>query len=119
MSDHIFDPHIVKDLRQEGVEEGEIKLGVDKRINNNPLVDIDDVTKVLVENNRILDIGKTIPNITPLIPGYSCARRPCFLPWKRVLPTEIFSLSGGIRKLALKTKGPRFRYRQPLLDRHR
>jgi len=104
MSDHMFDPHIVKELRQEGVEDGEIKLAVDKRINNNPLVDLDDVTKVLVENNRILDIGKTIPQYNAFDTGIFLCTPGLFPALEESFADGDFSLSGGIRKLALKQK---------------
>jgi choline kinase len=104
MSDHIFDPHIVKELRQEGVEEGEIKLAVDKRIKNNPLVDLDDVTKVLAENGRILDIGKTIPQYNAFDTGIFLCTPALFPALEESFADGDFSLSGGIRKLAIKQK---------------
>jgi choline kinase len=104
MSDHMFDPQIVKELREEGVEEGEIKLAVDKRIKNNPLVDLDDVTKVLVENGRILDIGKTIPRYNAFDTGIFLCTPALFPALEESFTDGDFSLSGGIRKLAEKQK---------------
>lgn len=104
MSDHMFDPHIVKELREEGVEEGEIKLAVDKRIKNNPLVDLDDVTKVQVENGGILDIGKTIPRYNAFDTGIFLCTPALFPALEESFADEDFSLSGGIRKLAEKQK---------------
>lgn len=104
MSDHIFDPQIVKELREEGVNEGEIKLAVDKRIKNNPLVDLDDVTKVQVEDGRILDIGKTISRYNAFDTGIFLCTPALFPALEESFRDGDFSLSGGIGKMALKQK---------------
>jgi len=60
MSDHIFDESILTELLQEKVTDGEVILAVDYNLENE-IVDVDDVTKVLVDgNNRIVNIGKKI-----------------------------------------------------------
>jgi len=59
MSDHLFDPAIAARLRADPIEGADLLLAVDERLDN-PLVDIDDVTKVLVEDGRIIEIGKSI-----------------------------------------------------------
>ena len=60
MSDHIFDKSILKDLMQEKVDNGQIILAVDHNLENKT-VDVDDVTKVLVDDKgRIVNIGKNI-----------------------------------------------------------
>jgi len=104
MSDHIFDPPIVKELLHEGIGEGEVKLAVDKRIKNNPLVDLDDVTKVQVENGRILDIGKTIPRYNAFDTGIFLCTPALFPALEESFADGDSSLSGGIRKMALKQK---------------
>jgi len=58
MSDHIFDESILVKLKNEKIADDEVMLVVDYNVKTNKLVDIDDVTKVLVEDDRILDIGK-------------------------------------------------------------
>jgi CDP-L-myo-inositol myo-inositolphosphotransferase len=59
MGDHLFDPAIIRSLQQQPLKEGEILLAVDTNINN-PLVDLEDVTKVRVIDGLIQNIGKTI-----------------------------------------------------------
>ena len=59
MSDHIFDPAIVQSLLKQPLNDGDVLLAVDTNINN-PLVDMEDVTKVRIENGNIINIGKTI-----------------------------------------------------------
>ena len=104
MSDHIFDPHIIKELLQEGIGEGEVKLAVDKRIKDNPLVDLDDVTKVQEENGRIVDIGKTIPRYNAFDTGIFLCTPALFPALEESFAGGNFSLSGGIVKMALKQK---------------
>lgn len=104
MSDHLFDPTIVKDLRQEGIAEGEIKLAVDMRTVNNPLVDLDDVTKVLAEDGRIVDIGKTVPRYNAFDTGIFLCSPALFQALADSITGGNESLSGGIRKMADKRK---------------
>jgi choline kinase len=59
MADHLFDPAIIQSLQKQPLNDGEVLLAVDFDINN-PLVDMEDVTMVRIENGHILNIGKTI-----------------------------------------------------------
>ncbi len=104
MSDHLFDPAIIKELRSEGIGQGEVKLAVDTRIKNNPLVDLDDVTRVLVENGRIRDIGKTIPGYNAFDTGIFLCSPALFDALDESSTDGDTSLSGGIRKMARKQK---------------
>lgn len=104
MADHLFDPVIVKELRREGLEEGEVKLAVDMRVIGNPLVDLDDVTKVLVEDGRILDIGKTIPGYNAFDTGIFLCTPALFNGLEESIADGDSSISGGIRKMAAKQK---------------
>ena len=60
MGDHIFDEFILVRLTNERIADDEVMLAVDYNIETNKLVDVNDVTKVLVEEGRISDIGKNI-----------------------------------------------------------
>ena len=104
MSDHLFDVAIINELQAEGIGEGEVKLAVDKRINNNPLVDLDDVTKVLVEKGRIRDIGKTIPKYNAFDTGIFLCTPALFYALEESIADGDSSLSGGIRQMARKQK---------------
>lgn len=57
MSDHIFDPHTLRELMEVPLPVGEIILAVDRAIEN-PSVNLDDVTRVKIENGKISEIGK-------------------------------------------------------------
>ncbi len=108
MSDHLFDPHILKEMRLKGIGEGEVKLAVDRRIIDNPLVDLADVTKVLVEDDRILDIGKTITRYNAFDTGIFLCTPTLFNALEESIDQGDSSLSGGIRKMASKQKASVF-----------
>jgi CDP-L-myo-inositol myo-inositolphosphotransferase len=63
MADHLFDPNLVRRLTTMTLGDGEIMLVVDRNTRN-PLVDMEDVTRVKVEDDgpmerkKIRDIGK-------------------------------------------------------------
>ena len=59
MADHLFDPDIIRSLLGHPLNEGDVLLAVDTDTQNS-LVDMEDVTKVHIQNGKILNIGKTI-----------------------------------------------------------
>jgi len=59
MADHLFDPAIIRSLLEQSLNEGEVLLAVDTD-KNNPLIDMEDATKVRIKDGYILNIGKTI-----------------------------------------------------------
>lgn len=104
MSDHLFDPDITKTLIHEYIENDEIILAVDKRISDNPLIDIDDVTKVLEKNGKIIDIGKSVKDYNCFDTGIFYCSPVIFDALKESISNGDESLSGGIRVLASKMK---------------
>jgi 1L-myo-inositol 1-phosphate cytidylyltransferase len=59
MSDHIVDPALTRLVLDAAKTDGRPVLGVDFDLNN-PLVDMDDVTRVQVDNGGVTRIGKLI-----------------------------------------------------------
>jgi 1L-myo-inositol 1-phosphate cytidylyltransferase len=59
MSDHLFDPTILADLGAAAAPEGSVLLAVDRRVDS--VFDLDDATKVQVDDGRIVAIGKELP----------------------------------------------------------
>jgi choline kinase len=57
MADHLFDPSIAREMMAHPPAEGETILAVDGDIRN-PLVDMEDVTRVKTEDGKIRNIGK-------------------------------------------------------------
>ncbi len=108
MSDHLFDPSIIKNLRAEGIGPGEVKLAVDKRIEDNVLIDIDDVTKVMEKNNFIENIGKTLPSYNAFDTGIFLCTSAIFTALEQSITKGDKSLSGGIRELAGRQKARTF-----------
>jgi choline kinase len=103
MSDHLFDARLLKDLLATPVPQGGVVLAVDRRLDN-PLVDLDDVTRVSTEvNGAIKAIGK-------LIQPYDAFDTGVFLASKGLLDAiaeDIASggsggISGGMTRLALR-----------------
>jgi len=104
MSDHIFDESILTELMQEKVVDGEIMLAVDYNLENKT-VDVDDVTKVLVDgNNRIVNIGKKIKKYNAYDTGIFLCSTELFEALEKGSARGETSLSAGIKILAKKKK---------------
>jgi len=104
MSDHIFDKSILTELLQEKVADGEVILAVDYNLENK-IVDIDDVTKVLVKgNNKIANIGKDIKKYNAYDTGIFLCSPAIFGALEESLAHGETSLSAGIKILAKKNK---------------
>ena len=108
MSDHIFDKSILEDLMQEKVVYGEIILAVDYNLKNK-IVDIDDVTKVLVDDKgRIINIGKNIKKYNAYDTGIFLCSPAIFEALEESLDNSDTSLSAGIKILAKQKKSRAF-----------
>lgn len=109
MGDHIFDKNILARLKDERIENDEVILAVDQAIGDNDLIDIDDVTKVCVENARIIDIGKNIVKYNAFDTGiFLCSPSIFTAIEKSILDNNDDSLTGGIKYLAKKGKARAF-----------
>jgi CDP-L-myo-inositol myo-inositolphosphotransferase len=69
MADHLSDPAITRSLQEQTLNEGDVLLAVDTD-KNNPLIDIEDVTKVRIKNGHIINIGKTIDDFNGFDTGF-------------------------------------------------
>lgn len=105
MSDHIFDPAILDLLRQSEIKSDEIILAVDSRVENHPYVDLEDVTRVQVEDNRIKNIGKGLEDYNAFDTGIFLCQPVLFEALEESQrKAGDFSLSGGVRLLAARGK---------------
>ncbi len=68
MCDHLVDPQILRGILSCPFEEGTVTLAVDFRTDN-PLSDLEDVTRVKCSNGRILRIGKVIRDFNAIDTG--------------------------------------------------
>ncbi len=100
MSDHLFDPEIMRLLRTTPLPAGAGRLATDANLKN-PNVDLEDVTRVLHENGRITQIGKTIAEYNAFDTGVFYVS-PALIDAIRtsIAETGDDSLSGGVRRLA-------------------
>ena len=100
MADHLFDPEIVRALTTHSLPDGEVALVVDNDIHN-PLIDLDDVTRVRVKNGNICDIGKGITDFNGFDTGIFLCSSAIFeaLEQNREKDGDT-TLSGAIRVLA-------------------
>lgn len=100
MSDHIFDVSIVSKLLGQSLNKDQVILAVDRNIKNNIYIDIDDVTKVLTDENRILEIGKRIKKYNAFDTGIFLCTSSIFDALESSIDRGDFSLSGGMSVLA-------------------
>src|SRR5208282_1613363 len=64
MADHIFEPATAEALLRQPLGGDEVILGVDRKIES--VFDLDDATKVRLEGDRIVDIGKNLKRYNAL-----------------------------------------------------
>ena len=105
MVDHLFDREFLVKLTQQQIQEDEVILAVDSNVNSNSLVDIDDVTKVHIEDGKILDIGKNLSEYNAFDTGFFLCTPSIFSALETSIERDKDStLSGGIRILAEERK---------------
>ena len=112
MADHLFDPAIIRSLQEETLNEGEVLLVVDTD-KNNPLIDMEDVTKVHIKDGYILNIGKTIDDFngfdtgiflcTPAI--FEALERACKIHNETTLSAAIRVLAENKQAKSVQTRG--------------
>jgi 1L-myo-inositol 1-phosphate cytidylyltransferase len=95
VADHVFDPAILRRLLGQRLEEGEIVLAVDFRVDDNALVDVEDATKVAVRGQWVAAVGKELREYDAFDTGvFLCS--PAILPAFEVSIREgDDSLTGG------------------------
>ena len=108
MADHVFDESILSRLLHETLRDDEIILAADFNVNENRLIDVNDVTKVLVEDQRIVDIGKDIDKHNAYDTGMFLCSPAIFSALEECLGDGDGSLTGGVRLLAKKKKAKVF-----------
>jgi CDP-L-myo-inositol myo-inositolphosphotransferase len=111
MSDHIFDESVLLRLSNKKISEDEIMLAVDYNIKTNRLIDMKDVTKVLTEDNYIVDIGKDIKRYNCFDTGIFLCSQAIFPAIEESLREGDSSLSGAIRVLTKQKKVKAFNIR--------
>ena len=104
MADHIFDKNILARLMETKNDDSEVRLAVDYNIDNK-MVDVDDVTKVLVDgNDKIVNIGKDIKEYNAYDTGIFLCSPVIFEALEESSANEDTSLSAGIKILVKKER---------------
>ena len=102
MADHIFEPKTARALLQERLAKDEVILGVDH--NANRIFDLEDATKVKLQGDHIVDIGKDIPRYDALDTGMFLCTPGLFERLESAKKNGNCSLSDGMRQLASEWK---------------
>jgi choline kinase len=100
MSDHLFDPGILRDLAGQSIGDDETILAVDFDVRGNAYVDLDDVTRVRVTEGRIAAIGKGIEDFSAYDTGLFLGTPALFRALGESQERGDFTLLGGLRVLA-------------------
>ena len=98
MSDHLFDPRILRRAVSEPLESGRCRLAVD--FNPSGIPDLEDATKVLAEGGRVLEIGKDIKKYNAIDTGVFVCTEGIFSALETAITRGEESLSGAVRELA-------------------
>jgi CDP-L-myo-inositol myo-inositolphosphotransferase len=100
MADHIFEAETLKKLKEIEVKTNECFLVVDKKVE----VDTDEATKVRIEDQKIVDIGKKIDDYNGFDCGIFLLSPSIFDALEESVRNGDETLSGGIRILSKKGK---------------
>ena len=98
MADHIFDEDILRSLQETDLGEGECILCVDS--NNHKYLNIDDATKLVIENHKIIDIGKQLERYNGIDTGIFLCGPAIFDALEESISRGDERLSGGVKILA-------------------
>ncbi len=104
MADHLFDPELLCMLIKQQIGEGEVTLAVDCNTGGS-FADMDDVTRVTVENGKVVDICKKLMPFNGFDTGIFLCTPALFEGLERsIVENGDSTLSGGVRKLASEGK---------------
>jgi len=98
MSDHVFNPEILCDLQKCEISKDECILCVDRHMKY--VFDIDDATKVLVNGDKILQIGKKLNEYNGVDMGIFLCSYSIFEALHKSIQKGRYSLTEAIRELA-------------------
>jgi choline kinase len=98
MADHVFETATARSLLRQPLGKEEVILAVDRNIG--AIFDIDDATKVRLEQGRIVEIGKMLRNYNALDTGMFLCSEALFGWLEKAAVNGNCSLSDGLRLMA-------------------
>jgi len=98
MADHLFTKDLVKKIRHLPLHDEEIILAVDRNLQAIP--DMEDATKVFIQNNQITAIQKNLTEFNAIDTGLFLGNSSLMQALKKAQKDEDCSLSDGVRELA-------------------
>ncbi|MFQ5708241.1 MAG: NTP transferase domain-containing protein [bacterium] len=98
MADHVFDPKILRKLEHIRLDAQCGLLCVDRRLNRVP--NLDDATKVRVDQGRLSNIGKSLTDFNAIDIGIFVLTPQIFEALRQSQLDGDYSLSGGVRVLS-------------------
>ncbi len=98
MIDHLFDPAIAQGLADDPPAPGEMRLAVDRE--KDGIFDLDDVTRVKIDDGLIKEIGKTLDDWDASDTGIMLCTSGIFDALERAAANSAHGLSDGLRELA-------------------
>jgi choline kinase len=101
MSDHLFD-NVIVDLLMESAVPSVLNLAVDRKINS--IFDLDDAMKVQTKGDRVIAIGKELPNYDAIDTGLFVCPIEIFAYLERAKKNEDCSLADSVRLMAADNK---------------
>ena len=101
MSDHLFD-NVIVDLLAGATMPGVLNLAVDRKIDS--IFDLDDAMKVQTEGDRVVAIGKELPNYDAIDTGLFVCPPEIFAYLERAKENGDCSLAQGVRLMATDKK---------------
>jgi len=107
MCDHLFDPEIIKDILSKEHEEGTVTLCVDYNIDN-PVIDLEDVTRVNCTSKQINNIGKIIRDYNAFDTGIFYCTTAMFGALERSFKEGDESITGAMNVLGAEDKARTF-----------
>ena len=104
MADHVLDQAVLDRLLSEPLDDGEVILAADFGVDDNGLVDLDDVTKVLSDDHRLVEIGKRLGTYNAFDTGAFLCSPDIFGAAEESVKAGDRSVSGAIHRLAMRGK---------------
>ena len=102
MADHIFEAETARSLLRQPARHDEVILAIDRNIGT--VFDLDDATKVKIEQDRIVEIGKWLRSYNALDTGMFLCSPSLFERLDSAKRNGNCSLSDGMRRLAEERK---------------